>query len=213
MTDSELLHGLLVDSRDTLTELELSIQEIGVADLKDADNAKAKPGTQFPPRFPTTASILLEITRRVTRQQLSDLRVDVSVETIIHHARALFRSSPRVKLQALFVDRARRLIAEEHVSYGSHESLGAYPREIVKLALQHRAAGIILIRNEPTSVSKPTDEDVRVASDVDKMCRVLDIEYFSYWMISRYCAECCLVSWPMKDRICTRLSGDRKALT
>ena len=59
----------------------------------------------------------------------------------------------------LFLDTHRRLIAYVELFRGTIDTAQIHPREVVKEALAHNAAAVILAHNHPSGVAKPSNAD------------------------------------------------------
>ena len=60
---------------------------------------------------------------------------------------------------AVFLDAQNRVIAAEELFRGTLTQTSVYPREVVKQALAHNAAGVILAHNHPSGVAEPSLQD------------------------------------------------------
>lgn len=60
---------------------------------------------------------------------------------------------------ALFLNAQNKVLAIEKVSQGTLTCSAVYPREIAKLAIEKRAASIILTHNHPSGDVQPSHED------------------------------------------------------
>ncbi len=87
-------------------------------------------------------------------------------------------------LRILFLDKACRLIADEQLQRGSLSQLSIHPRTIFRRALEHNAAGIILVHNHPSGDPNPSDEDILVTRHLDKIGRSLDIEMVDHIIVT-----------------------------
>lgn len=80
---------------------------------------------------------------------------------------------------AIFLDNRLRVLAFECLFKGTVDSTSVYPREVVKRALEHNAAALILSHNHPSGVAEPSQADERITKRLKialKLidCRVLD---------------------------------------
>ena len=79
----------------------------------------------------------------------------------------------------VFLDAQNRVIAADEMFRGTLTQTSVYPREIVKAALRHNAAGVIFSHNHPSGMAEPSHADellTRTLKDALAMvdCRVLD---------------------------------------
>lgn len=69
------------------------------------------------------------------------------------------------------------------VARGSITSATVYPREVIKVALRHSAAAIVLIHNHPSGVATPSKEDKRITEDLVHTCLLMGIDVHDHIII------------------------------
>jgi DNA repair protein RadC len=79
----------------------------------------------------------------------------------------------------IFLDAQNRVIAAEEMFRGTLTQTSVFPREIVKAALAHNAAGVFFAHNHPSGVAEPSHADELLTSSLKTAlalvdCRVLD---------------------------------------
>ncbi|NBQ70115.1 MAG: DNA repair protein RadC [Nitrosomonadaceae bacterium] len=67
----------------------------------------------------------------------------------------------------IFLDARNRVITTEEMFRGTLTQTSVYPREVVKAALKHNAAAVILAHNHPSGIADPSRSD-RVLTDTLK---------------------------------------------
>ncbi|MBA3942608.1 MAG: hypothetical protein C0520_15480, partial [Sphingopyxis sp.] len=87
-------------------------------------------------------------------------------------------------LRILFLDGARRLIADEQLQWGSLDQLALYPRTIFRRAMEHNAAGIIIVHNHPSGDPSPSANDIRVTRMLADLGRSLDVEIVEHIIVT-----------------------------
>ena len=71
-------------------------------------------------------------------------------------------SLQREVFAVLFLDSQNQLIAFEEPFLGTIDSAAVYPREIVRAALMHNAAAVILAHNHPSGNAIPSKADIQL---------------------------------------------------
>lgn len=84
----------------------------------------------------------------------------------------------------LFLDTQLRLIANEEVSRGTLNQASVYPREIVKSALRHHAAAIILAHNHPSGMAEPSAADIHLTTHLKKALALVDIRLLDHLVVT-----------------------------
>ena len=59
-----------------------------------------------------------------------------------------------------FFDALHRVIASEEITQGTLLQTSVYPREVVRAALRHNAAAVILAHNHPSGATLPSEADI-----------------------------------------------------
>src|SRR3990167_9173030 len=82
-----------------------------------------------------------------------------SPQAVRDYLKALLRHEPHEVFGCLFLDAKHRVLAFEALFQGSINSASVYPRQVVKRALAHNAAALILTHNHPSGVAEPSQAD------------------------------------------------------
>lgn len=93
------------------------------------------------------------------------------------------RDLKREIFKVLFLNRKNELIFDQDVFYGSLTGSAVYPREIMTLALEHRAAGLVFVHNHPSGDPSPSDEDLKVTRDLVWAAKLLMIQVLDHIII------------------------------
>jgi DNA repair protein RadC len=85
----------------------------------------------------------------------------------------------------LLLDTRHRLIRFEELFRGTIDGATVYPREVVKVALQHNASAVILGHNHPSGVSEPSDADRSITLKLAKALALVEIRLLDHLVVSR----------------------------
>ena len=77
---------------------------------------------------------------------------------------ARLRAHPFEVFACLLLDNRHRVIAFEELFRGTVDGVSVHPREVVRCALRHNAAAIILCHNHPSGIADPSTAD-RILTD------------------------------------------------
>jgi DNA repair protein RadC len=102
---------------------------------------------------------IMEMSRRYLQQSLQ--KADVltsSIDTKLYFTSCL-RHQARETFACLFLDARYQVIRYEEIFHGTLDSAEVYPREVVKRALYHNAAAVILAHNHPSGLADPSQAD------------------------------------------------------
>lgn len=89
------------------------------------------------------------------------------------------------QFRVLFLDARNFLIKDEAISQGTIDEVAAYPREIVKRALELGASALILVHNHPSGDSQPSKSDINVTRTIVKICNHLRIVINDHIIVAR----------------------------
>ena len=90
----------------------------------------------------------------------------------------------------LFLNSQHGVIAVEELFQGTIDGAAVYPREVVKSALKHNAAAVILAHNHPSGVVEPSAADRRITERLQQSLGLLDIRVLDHVIVSTtgYCS-------------------------
>jgi DNA repair protein RadC len=92
---------------------------------------------------------------------------------------------PHEVFSCLFLDTRHRLIRYEELFRGTIDGATVYPREVVKRALQHNAAAVIIGHNHPSGVSEPSEADRTITLKLAKALALVEIRLLDHLVVSR----------------------------
>nr|WP_256449838.1 DNA repair protein RadC [Candidatus Nitrotoga sp. 1052] len=83
----------------------------------------------------------------------------------------------------LFLDAQHRLIASEELFHGTLTQTSVYPREVVKRALIHNAAAVMLSHNHPSGVAEPSSADRSLTEALKQALGLVDVRVLDHIVI------------------------------
>ena len=87
------------------------------------------------------------------------------------------------KIICLYIDSKNQLIKHETISKGSIDYSIIDPREIIKNVLLNNASGFFLIHNHPSGNPEPSNEDLEITKQIQKICENLNIRFLDHIII------------------------------
>lgn len=96
---------------------------------------------------------------------------------------ARLRAEPREVFAALFLDSQHRVLAFEILFQGTIDSAAVYPREVVRQAIGHRAAAVIVAHNHPSGVAEPSRADRQITERLRAALALVDIRLLDHLVI------------------------------
>jgi DNA repair protein RadC len=83
----------------------------------------------------------------------------------------------------LFLDNKHRVIKFEELFYGTIDGASVYPREVVRRALQHNAAALILAHNHPSGIAEPSQADIAITRKLKEAMSLIDVRVLDHLVI------------------------------
>ncbi len=93
------------------------------------------------------------------------------------------RAEAREVFACLFLDNRHRVIAFETLFQGTIDGATVHPREVVKCALQHNAAALILAHNHPSGVAEPSAADQLITRRLQDALGLVDIRVLDHVIV------------------------------
>jgi len=85
---------------------------------------------------------------------------------------------------ALWLDAQNRLLAAEELFRGTLTQTSVYPREVVKKALWHNAAAVVLAHNHPSGVSEPSSADQYLTRELKQALALVDVRVLDHFIVA-----------------------------
>jgi len=96
---------------------------------------------------------------------------------------AQLRGLPFEVFACLFLDNKHRLIAFEKLFQGTIDAAAVYPREVVRRAMEHNAAAVILAHNHPSGVAEPSQSDHAITRRLVEALGLVEVRVLDHLVI------------------------------
>jgi DNA repair protein RadC len=128
--------------------------------------------------------VVVELGKRLLREDAAHGTVLDSPPKVRDFLRlALGRCSHEV-FAVLFLDAQHRLIACDEMFRGTLTQTSVYPREIVKQALHHNSAAVILAHNHPSGVAEPSRADEVLTRALQSALALVDVRVLDHIVVA-----------------------------
>jgi len=127
---------------------------------------------------------VLELARRSLTEQLQAGDTMSSPQTVQQYLQLLLANRAYESFVVLFMDVKNRLIAAEELFRGTLTQTSVYPREVVKTALAHNAASIILAHNHPSGTAEPSAADRILTQALKRALDLVDIRILDHFIVA-----------------------------
>ncbi len=93
------------------------------------------------------------------------------------------RGHPNEVFACLFLDSRHRLICYEELFHGTIDGASVHPREVVRRALSHNAAALILAHNHPSGVAEPSSADRHITQQIKQALELVDVRVIDHIVV------------------------------
>lgn len=128
-------------------------------------------------------SAVLEMSRRYLQQTLNEAPVFTQPNAVKSYLQSQLQHRQRECFAALFLDNQHRLLAFEPIFEGTIDSAPVHPREVVKLALSHNAAALIISHNHPSGVAEPSQSDRLITDRLKDALDMVDVRLLDHIVV------------------------------
>jgi DNA repair protein RadC len=126
---------------------------------------------------------VLELARRAITEELQTGVTLSSPQAVRRYLHLLLAHKAYECFVVLFLDAKNRLIASEEMFRGTLTHASVYPREVVKAALSHNAASVLLAHNHPSGTSAPSAADLHLTQSLKQALDLVDVRALDHFVI------------------------------
>ena len=127
---------------------------------------------------------VLEMSRRALNEEMQRGDALNSPRAVRDYLQLLLGSRPQEVFVVLFLDTQHRVIATEELFHGTLSQTSVYPREVVKRALAHNAAAVILAHNHPSGVAEPSQADQHLTQALKQALALVDVRVLDHFIVA-----------------------------
>ena len=89
----------------------------------------------------------------------------------------------------LYLNARHRILSCEELFRGTIDGASVHPREVVKRAMAHNAAGVVLAHNHPSGVAEPSQADELITRQLKAALALVDVRVLDHLVIGGETAE------------------------
>ncbi|ADH86635.1 RadC family protein [Desulfurivibrio alkaliphilus] len=188
LTDSDMLELLLTmgtprrdckePARELLARFNNSLSRVLDASQQELEQVK---GVGSKNAF--AIHFVQAVARRYLRERLIGkeyLRSSREVGDYLLHA---MRGLSRETLVAILLDASYGILALEEIATGTLTAASVHPRELVKTAMAHNAAAVILAHNHPSGNTNPSEQDRRLTRHLYLALALCEIQLLDHCVV------------------------------
>lgn len=127
---------------------------------------------------------VMELAQRAIGEQLQVGHTLGSPEAVKLYLRMTLSQRTHESFVVLFLDVKNRLISCEEMFRGTLTHTSVYPREVVKAALKHNAASVMLAHNHPSGTPEPSESDLLLTRALVQALALVDVRILDHFVIA-----------------------------
>jgi DNA repair protein RadC len=127
---------------------------------------------------------VMEMARRTLAEDMQAGDALSSPAAVRDYLRLILRNKPYEVFCCVFLDAQNRVIAVEELFRGTLTQTSVYPREIIKRALEHNAAALILAHNHPSGVAEPSQADHNLTRRLADALAMVDVRVLDHFIVA-----------------------------
>ncbi len=187
LSDAELLAIFLRTGTPGQTAVELARELLGefgsLRGLLQANQQQLCAARGLGPAKFAQLQAVLELARRHLGERLQRGDLLLNPEATRRYLITTLGDLPHEVFCCLFLDTRHRLICYEELFQGTIDGASVHPREVVRRALHHNAAAVILAHNHPSGVAEPSDADQRITRRLKQALQLVDIRVLDHLVV------------------------------
>jgi DNA repair protein RadC len=126
---------------------------------------------------------IFEMSQRALNEQLQQRDVFESPQQVRDYLVLKLGGLTREVFTVMFLDAQNRLNATEEMFSGTLTQTSVYPREVVKRAMHHNAAGVIFAHNHPSGVAKQSAADELLTGQLKQALALVDVRVLDHFIV------------------------------
>lgn len=132
--------------------------------------------------------LIKAVCERYLRDRVLDNDIISSPSALFDYLNMHMANRDREYFSVVYLNAKNRVLDFETLFEGTLTSSAVYPREVVKLALDKKAASLIFAHNHPSGDTEPSKADTEITRRLVFACRLVDISVLDHLIMggSRY---------------------------
>jgi DNA repair protein RadC len=128
---------------------------------------------------------LLEINRRHALELLENTDVLRNSHITRQFLRSKLHGYPNEVFVSLFLNCKNQIIQYEELFQGTLTQTNIYPRELIKRALHHNAANVVIAHNHPSGDPQPSKEDIAITKQLQSILEYIDVRLLDHLIVGK----------------------------
>ena len=127
---------------------------------------------------------VMELARRALSEEMKSRDSLTSPAAVRGYLRLAMQNLGHECFYCVFLDAQNRVIEAHELFRGTLTQTSVYPREVVKHALGHNAASVILAHNHPSGVAEPSLQDQALTRTLVEALSLVDVKVLDHFIVA-----------------------------
>lgn len=127
---------------------------------------------------------VMELARRALAEEMKSRDSLTSPAAVRGYLRLAMQHLGHECFYCVFLDAQNRVIEAHELFRGTLTQTSVYPREVVKHALAHNAASVILAHNHPSGVAEPSLQDQALTRTLAEALSLVDVKVLDHFIVA-----------------------------
>ncbi len=188
-TDSEVLELLLIlgtPRKDCKEQARSLLKHFGsLPNVLEASSGELQKVKGVGPNNSFAIHFLHAVARRYLKHRLQEKQYLHSSRQVAEYLVHSMRDLKQEVFTAIFLDASHAIIETREVARGTVSSNTIYPRELVRLALEHNAAAMVVAHNHPSGNLEPSPQDHKLTRTLYLACTFMNIRLLDHLIIGQ----------------------------
>ncbi|WP_235813903.1 RadC family protein, partial [Pseudomonas ficuserectae] len=135
---------------------------------------------------PAKFAQLQAVMEMARRHMAESLRRDSALENptqVRNYLKAQLRHEQHEVFACLFLDNKHRVMTFEILFRGTINASYVHPRQVVKRAMAHNAASLILCHNHPSGITTPSRSDIDLTKRLKEALMLVDVHVLDHVIV------------------------------
>lgn len=187
LSDAELVAVLLRNGLAGFNAVELARNMItefgGLRALFSASQSQVCKMPGMGPVKYTQLQAAAEISRRIAAENIERTHILSNPDLTRDYLMRQLRDRSYEVFAILLLDSQHRVIQFVEMFRGTIDSASVYPREVVSLVLEKKAAAVIICHNHPSGVAEPSQSDRRITERLKHALATIDVSLLDHMVV------------------------------
>ncbi|OZY47727.1 RadC family protein [Pseudomonas lundensis] len=130
-----------------------------------------------------TEADILQMAQQLAMSRLSKGQALTEPRHVFSHLQTLLQYHEYEVFALLLLDTKHRVICFRELFRGTLDSSSIYPREVMKIALEHNAAALILVHNYPSGNPEPSQADRTLTTTLRNALNMVGIRILDHVVV------------------------------